>query len=51
MKDLRLYAQVVIKTTNVTLNRSKVRAARATRLFFFSRPIKLLICDAWLAFP
>ena len=49
--DLSLFAQVVIKPSDVVIlrcclasNCSKVHAARATRLFFLTRPINCLIC-------
>ena len=62
-KDLRLFAQNVVKTANVVISsccyaaRScyevrAARAARATRLFFSPiRPIKFLICGVVVAVP
>ena len=54
LKDLQLYVQVVIISANVVISRCcfaedgtdlfKVRAARAARLLFLTRPIKFLIC-------
>ena len=45
---MRLFHFVVLQRT--ALNYSKVRVARAARLFFLFRPIKFLICGVVVAF-
>ena len=59
MKDLLLWAPVVVRTSNLTISRRrladyvkrlhKVRAARAARLFSVIRPIILLVYDVIVA--
>ena len=56
MKDLLLQARVVVRTLNMKISRrrladyvkTKERAARAARLFFFIQPIKSLICGVFV---
>ena len=61
MKELRLCVHVVVKTLNLEISRchladyvkelSKVRAARAARLFFFIQPIRSLFSSVIFALP
>ena len=61
MKELRLCVHAVVKTLNLEISRchladyvkelSKVRAARAARLFFLFQPIRSLFSSVIFALP